>query len=74
MTLMEAHSLALKVLKQVMEEKLDENNVQLAQVCQVQDIPVSIQSVEIYRIATLSPLPVRDMRDGFGAFRALQIL
>lgn len=32
MTLKEAHALALKVLKQVMEEKLDENNVQLAQV------------------------------------------
>lgn len=32
MTLAEAQSLALKVLKQVMEEKLDENNVQLAQV------------------------------------------
>jgi 20S proteasome subunit alpha 5 len=32
MTLLEAHKLALKVLKQVMEEKLDENNVQLAQV------------------------------------------
>jgi 20S proteasome subunit alpha 5 len=32
MTMAEAHSLALKVLKQVMEEKLDENNVQLAQV------------------------------------------
>jgi hypothetical protein len=32
MTLQEAHSLSLKVLKQVMEEKLDENNVQLAQV------------------------------------------
>ena len=32
MTLKEAHSLALKVLKQVMEEKLDDNNVQLAQV------------------------------------------
>jgi 20S proteasome subunit alpha 5 len=32
MTLLEAHQLALKVLKQVMEEKLDENNVQLAQV------------------------------------------
>ena len=32
MTLREAHILALKVLKQVMEEKLDENNVQLAQV------------------------------------------
>lgn len=32
MSLAEAQSLALKVLKQVMEEKLDENNVQLAQV------------------------------------------
>ncbi|KAK4689211.1 20S proteasome subunit alpha 5, partial [Tremellales sp. Uapishka_1] len=32
MTLEEAHRLALKVLKEVMEEKLDENNVQLAQV------------------------------------------
>lgn len=32
MNLQEAHVLALKVLKQVMEEKLDENNVQLAQV------------------------------------------
>lgn len=32
MTLKEALTLALKTLKQVMEEKLDENNVQLAQV------------------------------------------
>jgi hypothetical protein len=32
MTIAEAQTLALKVLKQVMEEKLDENNVQLAQV------------------------------------------
>lgn len=32
MTIEEAAALALKVLKQVMEEKLDENNVQLAQV------------------------------------------
>lgn len=32
MTLEEAYTLALKVLKQVMEEKLDESNVQLAQV------------------------------------------
>jgi 20S proteasome subunit alpha 5 len=36
MTLLEAHKLALKVLKQVMEEKLDENNVQLAQVSHLQ--------------------------------------
>ncbi|KAF8299267.1 20S proteasome subunit [Clavulina sp. PMI_390] len=33
MTLHEAHSLILKVLKQVMEEKLDAHNVQLSQVC-----------------------------------------
>ncbi|EIM83221.1 proteasome subunit alpha type 5 [Stereum hirsutum FP-91666 SS1] len=32
MTLQEAHILALRVLKQVMEEKLDHHNVQLAQV------------------------------------------
>jgi hypothetical protein len=32
MTLSEAQSLALRVLKQVMEEKLDHHNVQLAQV------------------------------------------
>ena len=33
MTLAEAQTLALRVLKQVMEEKLDQHNVQLAQVC-----------------------------------------
>ena len=32
MTLKEAHILTLRVLKQVMEEKLDQHNVQLAQV------------------------------------------
>lgn len=32
MSLDEAHRLALKILKEVMEEKVDENNVQLAQV------------------------------------------
>ncbi len=32
MTLVEAQKLALKILKQVMEEKLDQHNVQLAQV------------------------------------------
>ena len=32
MTLKEAHILTLRVLKQVMEEKLDHHNVQLAQV------------------------------------------
>lgn len=33
MTLQEAQQLTLKVLKDVMEEKLDKHNVQLAQVC-----------------------------------------
>jgi len=33
MTLQEAQCLALRVLKQVMEEKLDQHNVQVAQVC-----------------------------------------
>lgn len=32
MTLLEAQTLTLRVLKQVMEEKLDQHNVQLAQV------------------------------------------
>ena len=32
MTLLEARNLTLKILKQVMEEKLDHHNVQLAQV------------------------------------------
>lgn len=32
MTLEEAHKLTLVILKQVMEEKLNEHNVQLAQV------------------------------------------
>lgn len=33
MTLQEAQALTLRVLKQVMEEKLDHHNVQLALVC-----------------------------------------
>jgi hypothetical protein len=33
MTLLEAQKLTLRVLKQVMEEKLDHHNVQLAQAC-----------------------------------------
>jgi hypothetical protein len=41
MTLAEAQTLALKVLKQVMEEKLDENNVQLAQVSAPSRYPFS---------------------------------
>ena len=33
MTLKEAQLLTLRILKQIMEEKLDQHNVQLAQVC-----------------------------------------
>lgn len=44
MTLEQAQVLALKVLKQVMEEKLDHNNVQLAQV--VPDKGFAIMSEE----------------------------
>ena len=39
MTLLEAQTLTLRVLKQVMEEKLDHHNVQLAQVTRL--IPIS---------------------------------
>ena len=38
MTLLEAQTLTLRVLKQVMKEKLDRHNVQLAQVT----LPISI--------------------------------
>jgi hypothetical protein len=38
MALREAQLLTLNVLKQVMEEKLDQHNVQLAQVCSLCDI------------------------------------
>jgi hypothetical protein len=43
MTLQAAKVLALKVLKQVMEEKLDHNNVQLAQV----RLPLSLPSSQL---------------------------
>lgn len=43
MTLKEAQLLTLKVLKQVMEEKLDQHNVQLAQVR-----PVSFYYIHSY--------------------------
>jgi hypothetical protein len=46
MTLREAQVLVLRVLKQVMEEKLDQHNVQLAQVCNNQK-STSIQSRDI---------------------------
>ena len=42
MTLREAQRLTLSVLKQVMEEKLDQHNVQLAQVCPVIVIGLSL--------------------------------
>jgi 20S proteasome subunit alpha 5 len=46
MTLREAQVLVLKVLKQVMEEKLDQHNVQLAQVRNTQQL-TSIPSRDI---------------------------
>lgn len=46
MTLVEAQDLALKVLKQVMEEKLDHNNVQLAQV-RAPSVPVQRTSTNV---------------------------
>lgn len=45
MTLQQAKVLALKVLKQVMEEKLDHNNVQLAQVSR--HLPCAIASYSL---------------------------
>lgn len=42
MSLEEAHLLTLRVLKQVMEEKLDQHNIQLAEV----RAPVALQAVE----------------------------
>ena len=43
MTLQEARVLTLRVLKQVMEEKLDQHNVQLAQ---VSTVPCIIRQVK----------------------------
>lgn len=42
MTLVQAEDLALKVLKEVMEEKLDHNNVQLCTVSFSLDPPPSV--------------------------------
>ena len=42
MTLQEAQTLVLRVLKQVMEEKLDHHNVQLAQVRWLRSITLAL--------------------------------
>ena len=42
MSLREAQVLVLRVLKQVMEEKLDQHNVQLAQVCTIPPAPYHV--------------------------------
>lgn len=42
MTLREAQTLTLQILKQVMEEKLDQHNVQLAQVRLRQSVHVNL--------------------------------
>ena len=48
MTLKEAHILTLRVLKQVMEEKLDYHNVQLAQVSiSISALPKGVVSILI---------------------------
>ncbi|ODO04873.1 hypothetical protein I350_05483 [Cryptococcus amylolentus CBS 6273] len=54
MTLAEAQTLALKVLKQVMEEKLDENNVQLAQVTREQGFKI-LSEEELKGVITTIP-------------------
>lgn len=49
MTLDEAHRLALKILKEVMEEKVDENNIQLAQVSHPAHCSISYDVAEYSR-------------------------
>jgi hypothetical protein len=49
MTLDEAHKLALKILKQVMEENVNENNVQLAQVSSLGHSNIAPRSRELYK-------------------------
>lgn len=55
MTLREAQILTLRVLKQVMEEKLDHHNVQLAQVRGVFRYLVSVTDHGYMRILQVSP-------------------
>lgn len=49
MTLREAQVLVLRVLKQVMEEKLDQHNVQLAQVSRIHSCFLSRDIQSTYR-------------------------
>lgn len=56
MTLQEAQTLVLRVLKQVMEEKLDHHNVQLAQVGTLRDDAHSVWPV-VLTAYTLQVLP-----------------
>lgn len=58
MSLQDAHKLALKVLKEVMEEKVDGNNVQLAQVS------FSLISPLLYRFANCFTTTGHQVRDG----------
>ena len=57
MTLQEAHLLVLRVLKQVMEEKLDAHNVQLSQ--------VSVQSISFAADIILNRLSQVTKENGF---------
>jgi len=49
MALREAQLLTLNVLKQVMEEKLDQHNVQLAQVCPLCEIKYYLSYFLLFR-------------------------
>ena len=64
MSLEEAQTLALKVLKQVMEEKLDHNNVQLAQVRPFFKICMRRKRADNGRHAGLAGEGVRDHERG----------
>lgn len=50
MTLDEAHKLALKILKQVMEENVNENNVQLAQVSSLRHSEMASRSRQLCKL------------------------
>lgn len=57
MTLTEAHHLVLRVLKQVMEEKLDHHNIQLAQVTKLNGFHILTEDELQALIDSLPPVP-----------------
>jgi 20S proteasome subunit alpha 5 len=58
MTLTEAHHLVLRVLKQVMEEKLDHHNIQLAQVTKSNGFHILTEDELQALIDSMPPVPV----------------